>query len=222
MAKKKRLPPSPKTPPRKRSAKPESAAAEPTFRNRIKELRYVPAAELAANPKNWRTHSAKQAGALVGVLQEIGIADAMIARECPDGTLQLIDGHLRRDVLKTGQVPVLVLDVTEAEADKLLLTLDPLAAMAGANNDALDSLMRDVETGSQELADMLTELAKQHEVSFTVTEGGDDGEKLGEDEAGVEVQPSFGVLVECTGEDQQREVFERLTTDGLKCRVLTL
>jgi len=30
-------------------------------------------------------------------------------------------------------VPVLVLDVTEAEADKILLTLDPLAAMAEKN-----------------------------------------------------------------------------------------
>ena len=32
------------------------------------------------------------------------------------------------------EVPVLILDLDEAEADKLLLSLDPLAAMATADN----------------------------------------------------------------------------------------
>ena len=36
------------------------------------------------------------AEAVRGVLAEIGYADALLARELPDGSLQLIDGHLRR------------------------------------------------------------------------------------------------------------------------------
>jgi hypothetical protein len=35
-----------------------------------------------------------------------------------------------------------MLDVTEAEADKLLVTLDPLASLAEANPDALTALSR--------------------------------------------------------------------------------
>ena len=43
----------------------------------------------------------------------------------------LIDGHLRAETAPDMMVPVLVLDVTEEEADKLLLTLDPLAGRPG-------------------------------------------------------------------------------------------
>jgi hypothetical protein len=42
-------------------------------------------------------------------------------RELPDGQLVLIDGHLRRDTMPEAVVPVLVLDLDEDEADKLLL-----------------------------------------------------------------------------------------------------
>jgi hypothetical protein len=42
------------------------------------------------------------------------------ARELPDGRLQLIDGHLRAETTLDDVVPVLVLDVIEEEADKLL------------------------------------------------------------------------------------------------------
>jgi hypothetical protein len=131
------------------------------IRDRIKEFRRVRAGELRANPKNWRTHPQSQREALQGVLSEVGISGAVTARELPGGGLELIDGHLRTDVLAEAEIPVLVLDVNEAEADKLLATLDPLAAMAEADPAKLDALMRQVETGSQALANMLTELAEE-------------------------------------------------------------
>jgi ParB-like chromosome segregation protein Spo0J len=80
------------------------------------------------NEHNWRVHPKQQEAALKGLVKEIGFADALIAREGADGRLHLIDGHLRRTVTPNQEVPVLILDLTEAEADKLLLTLDPLAA----------------------------------------------------------------------------------------------
>ena len=130
------------------------------IRNRVKELRYVPASQLQPNPKNWRTHPEGQANALRGILAEVGIAGAVLAYETPEGGLKLIDGHLRAETLGNADVPVLVLDVNEAEADKLLATIDPLGAMAEADADKLRELLEDVETGSQELADMLTALAE--------------------------------------------------------------
>lgn len=127
------------------------------MRDRVKELRRVPASELRANPKNWRTHPPAQEAALKGVLAEIGFADAMIARETEDG-LELIDGHLRREVMGDQEVPVLVLDVTEEEADKLLLTYDPLAAMAHADLDNLLALASLAEFESPAVFDMLEAL----------------------------------------------------------------
>ena len=57
------------------------------IRDRIKELRRVPASELLPNPKNWRTHPVAQQDALRGVLAEVGYADALIARETPEGLI---------------------------------------------------------------------------------------------------------------------------------------
>jgi hypothetical protein len=129
------------------------------IRNRVKSLRMVPASDLRPNPKNWRTHPKAQQDALRGVLAEVGLADACLARELPDGSLMLIDGHLRAETLGDGEVPVLVLDVSEAEADKLLATLDPLAAMAETDAVRLDTLLRNVDTGSDALQGMFAATA---------------------------------------------------------------
>ena len=129
------------------------------IRDRIKELRRVKASELVPNPKNWRTHPQVQQDALRGVLAEIGYADALLVRELPDGGLMLIDGHLRAETTPEQEVPVLVLDVDEVEADKILATVDPLAAMAEASKDKLDALLRDFDTNNEALQQMLTNLA---------------------------------------------------------------
>ena len=129
------------------------------IRNRIKELRHVKANELHPNSKNWRTHPKAQQDALKGILAEIGYADALLAREQTDGSLVLVDGHLRAETTPEEEVPVLILDIDEAESDKLLLSLDPLAALAETNAAALDSLLRNVDTGSEGLQEMYADMA---------------------------------------------------------------
>ena len=114
-----------------------------------------------AQPKNWRRHPRVQAEALRGLLDEIGIADALLARELPDGRLQLIDGHLRAETMPDEEVPVLVLDLNEAEADKLLLTLDPLAGMATADGERLDALLDSVRTDDPAIQALLDDLRAQ-------------------------------------------------------------
>lgn len=127
------------------------------MQDRVKELRRVPASELRANPKNWRRHPPAQQAALRGVLEEIGFADAVIARETEAG-LELINGHLRQEIMGDQPVPVLVVDVTEEEADKMLLTYDPLAAMARPDQDQLLSLLKSVEIESDAVNVMLDAL----------------------------------------------------------------
>jgi len=125
------------------------------IRNRVKELRHVPASDLRPNPKNWRTHPTAQRDALRGILAEVGMADAVLARELEDGSLMLIDGHLRAETVADATVPVLVLDVNEAEADKLLATLDPLAAMAGKDAEQLASLLETLKGQDDKLASLV-------------------------------------------------------------------
>ena len=118
----------------------------------------TPARELLPHPKNWRTHPKRQQEALRGILAEIGYADALLARETAEG-LQLIDGHLRAEITPDQEVPVLVLDLDEQEADKLLASLDPLAAMAGQNDEFLRELLAGVDTESDSLQALWDSLA---------------------------------------------------------------
>ena len=128
------------------------------IRNRIKELRQVRASELLPNPRNWRRHPTGQADALRGALAEIGYADALIAYETDEG-LMLIDGHLRAETTPDMEVPVLVTDLDEGEANKLLMTLDPLAAMASADTDIFDALRQMTTVESDALQEMLDAIA---------------------------------------------------------------
>jgi len=127
------------------------------IRNRIKELRHVKASELIPNEKNWRRHPVSQSEALKGALADIGYADALIAYE-DDGKLILIDGHLRAETTPEMEVPVLITDLNEEEAKKLLMTHDPLGSMAETDQDMLTTLMEDVQFESAAVRDMVESL----------------------------------------------------------------
>lgn len=181
------------------------------IRNRILEYRTVEACELHPNPKNWRTHPKAQQEALRGILAEVGIADAVLARQLADGSLMLIDGHLRAETMPDQKIPVLILDVNEAEADKLLATLDPMAAMAESDSVKLDELLRGVDTGNEALQQMLADLAAAEGV--TPEDDANDTE--------VPLKNGWEVVVTCANEEQQRQIFDQLTAEGVECRVLT-
>ena len=106
-------------------------------------LAWMSPAELAENPANWRRHPELQLSALTDAIGEVGWAGACLYNEA---TGRLIDGHARRKVALdqgTERVPVLVGSWTEGQEKKILATLDPLAAMASADADRLDALLRE-------------------------------------------------------------------------------
>lgn len=183
------------------------------LRDRVKELRRVRAADLRPHPNNWRTHPKHQQRALRGVLTEVGYADAVVARELADGTLQLIDGHLRAETTPEATIPVLVVDLDDAEAEKVLLTHDPLSVLAGVDAEQLSVLITRVETQSDPVGEMLSRLAEKS--------GAIDLDSLN-DRPEVEVPAIYQVVVECSGEDEQQDVYERMRKEGCRCRVLTL
>lgn len=134
-----------------------------TVRDRIKKFDRVKASAIAPNPKNWRTHGDAQRSALRAMLEEVGIADACIVRETGRGKYQLIDGHLRREELgDDAKIPVLILDVTAKEAEKLLATIDPLAAMAGTDKEKLAALAGAVRCKGEAAAALLANVVKRY------------------------------------------------------------
>jgi ParB-like chromosome segregation protein Spo0J len=150
-----------------------------------------------------------------GLLAEIGYADALLARELPDGTLELIDGHLRAETTPDVEVPVLVLDLDEREAAKLLALHDPLAEMAEADQDVLADLIASIETENEALQEVLERMLWTSGPSL-------ENEPRVEPPPEVDIPEIFQVVVECSDEEHQRAVYERLTADGLACKLLTL
>ena len=142
------------------------------IRDRIRELRRVKASEIIPNPKNWRTHPPAQQQAIAGMLAEVGYADALIAYEGSLG-LTLIDGHLRAETTPDEEVPVLILDVSDDEADKILATLDPLASMAGRDNEKLGSLLDGISSESDGVTEMLRALVDGNYEPLTIPEFGE-------------------------------------------------
>ena len=181
------------------------------LRDRIRELRRVPARELKPHPRNWRTHPPSQRAVLEELLADIGFAAALVAYELADGSLQLIDGHLRAELAPETAVPVLVLDVNDQEAERLLATLDPIAALAGTNAEELAQLCAAIDPVGESTAQLLADL--QVPTSEAINE-------LLPPERDVE--ESFQVLVECASEDEQRELHARLSAEGHRCRLLVL
>ena len=52
--------------------------------------------------------------------------------------------------------------------------------------------------------------------------GDDDAPRIEEPQPATPVGESFQVIVDCETESRQREVFDRITAEGLSCRLLTL
>jgi hypothetical protein len=185
------------------------------IRDRIIELRRVHASTLRPHPKNWRTHPTAQRDSLRGLLSEIGYAGALLARELEDGSLELIDGHLRAETTPDAVLPVLVLDVSPEEAEKLLATHDPLGAMAGVDRELLDSLLANIETENEAVCAMLDELRTNVAENERPIDFGHEPKE-------VTIPRSFQLVVECDDEQAQRDLYERLTAERFRCRVLTL
>jgi hypothetical protein len=177
-------------------------------------LEWLSPAELAENPRNWRTHPPAQVAALTDALSEVGWAGACLYNE---RTGRLIDGHARKKVaLDQGseRVPVLVGSWSEEQEAKILATLDPLAAMAEADAAKLDALLRDVQTGSEALSQMIAELAQDAGVVPKFNgEAVDDpaGEWQGMPEFIHEDKTAYrSIVVHLADEDAVRDFCERM------------
>jgi len=178
-----------------------------SIRNRIKCHRKVRAGDLVPHEWNFRHHPGVQRAALGAIYKEVGFARSLLAFELPDGRLKLIDGHLRRDLDPDMLVDVEVLDVTADEAKKLLLTIDPLAALAQTQEQIHERLQEITPIDDAELK--------------ALWEG--QAQKLLQPEPPPENKPlleQFLILVTCGDEKQQVELLGRFKDDGLECKAL--
>ena len=189
--------------------------SEPPIRNRIKAHVRMRAGDLVPHELNPRRHSDAQRAALAALYAEIGFARSLLAYELPDGRLKLIDGHLRQDLTPDMEVDVEVLDIGDAEARALLLSLDPLAQLADYDGATLDRLRALTSTSSDAVANLWASIARANsEVEETLTAAGTPPDKA------TNIPEQFLILVECGDEATQIELLERFQQEGLKCKAL--
>lgn len=136
------------------------------YRNRLIGLEYVKAEDLIPHEANYRVHGGAQRAAMEAIFREIGVAAATIGYRTSEG-VKLIDGHLRQDILEGTEVPVLMLDLDDDEAAKLLRVFDPVGDMAEIDKEMADSLTRSIDFDSEALSNLFDEPAARHYPSGT-------------------------------------------------------
>src|SRR3972149_5705425 len=140
------------------------------WRNRIIGHSEVDPTELLANPRNWRIHPQNQQEALEGRLSEVGWVDEIIVNQ---RTGFVVDGHLRVALaLRREQtsLPVKYVDLSEAEEQLVLASLDPIAAMAATDVEKLDELLREASAQDEQARKFLADLAHNSGITAGVFE----------------------------------------------------
>jgi hypothetical protein len=180
----------------------------PPIRNRIKGHRRVRAGDLVPHEWNFRLHPDHQRAALQALYERIGFARSLLAYELPDGRLKLLDGHLRRDLDPDLEVDVEVLDVNDDEARALLLSLDPLAALAETQTQLHQRLLELTPIDCPELEQAWRATAAAALQGRPPVAGND-------------VLPEqYLIVITCRDERHQVELLTRFQTEGLACKAL--
>jgi hypothetical protein len=191
------------------------------IRNRIVGHRRVRAAELRPHPLNPRLHPDGQRTVLRCLLEEIGYARSALAyvadehRHLADPPLTLIDGHLRREEMAGQEIDVEILDVNDAEARALLLSLDPLAALAGYQEATLETLRQATATQSEAVRQLWESVAVAAAATQETLRAA--GRKKPVEQS---IPEQFLVLIECASEEEQVALLQRFQQEGLKCKAL--
>lgn len=165
------------------------------WRSRVVGFTEKPANQFTANALNFRRHPNAQRDAFRGVLSEIGFAGAVLENV---RTGNLIDGHLRiEEALSVDEltpIPCVQVDLSESEERLLLATYDPISAMAVADKETLDLLLRDVSTGDAAVSEMLASLAEDNGLYFGEEKKAEDEEVADElISRAAELQEKWGV-----------------------------
>lgn len=117
-------------------------AGEAVWQSRITGDGEIRAGELLLNPHNWRVHNAYQTAALTDVLERVGWVQRVIVNKRSGF---IVDGHLRAEMaLRKGEdtlVPVVYVDLSDAEEALVLATFDPISALATKNVEQLSVLL---------------------------------------------------------------------------------
>ena len=138
-------------------------ASSTIWQNRIVGHGTAAPDQLLAHPKNVRRHPARQRDALRGSLDELGMIAPVIVSQRSG---MLVDGHARVEeylTLGVPEVPVVYVDLSEAEETLALAVFDPVGELAVTDARALRELLAEVDSDNAGLGGLLDRLRQQSE-----------------------------------------------------------
>jgi ParB-like chromosome segregation protein Spo0J len=176
------------------------------------EITYQKVTDLIPYVNNSRTHSEEQVKQIAASIKEFGFTNPILI----DENKGVIAGHgrlLAAGKLALAEVPTIVLEgLTQAQRKAYVIADNKLALNAGWEVDLLKIELNNLDDLDFDLSILgfdEIELAKMFD---------SDEPELKEQEY-TEV---FNVIVECEDEGQQEKIFNRLDSEGYKCRVQSL
>lgn len=159
--------------------------------------------------KNAKIHTEAQIEQIKKSIQEFGMNDP-IAVWGKSNTI--VEGHGRLEALKQlgyTEVDCIRLDhLTDEERKAYTLVHNKINMNTGFDIDLLDEELDSIEDIDME--DFGFDLDDEEIHHAERTDLSDDGNDI------------YEVIIECTDEKQQEEIYTKLSSEGMKCRVLTL
>jgi hypothetical protein len=146
----------------KRTTKVTSDPAAPDLSSIIEQLRplAVPIEDLVPDPANARKHGAENLTAIKASLRVYGQRKPVVVNK-RNGVVEAGNGTLAAAIaLKWTHVAAVYVDDDPSTAAGFAISDNRTAELAEWDDDALDSLMRTIESGDEDLQEMLASLAE--------------------------------------------------------------
>lgn len=192
---------------------PERIAAD------LREL-VVPIEGLTCDAANVRKHSQRNIEAIKGSLKQFGqqkpiVIDSNGVVIAGNGTLE----GARR--LGWSRIAAVTSELQGTQRTAYAIADNRTTELADWDESALLKQLESLQ--NDETIDHLVAGFTDDEIRKLIDQVGAGGDLQGQqDNREAEIPECFQVVVECDSEQQQRELYERMAAEGLKCRLLTL
>jgi ParB-like chromosome segregation protein Spo0J len=170
----------------------------------------IPISQLSPDPANARKHGERNLQAIKGSLRRFGQQKPIIVDS--RGIVRAGNGTLAAAIaLGWKEIKIVRSELPDIELTAYAVADNRTAELAEWDQEILGKLLSDVQIGDVGF--------DESEMNRTLADDSS-GAKDAEDQR--EIAEAYEVIVECDDEEQQQEVFQRLQSEGLKCRLFTL
>lgn len=180
----------------------------------------VPIGDLVTDPANALKHTEKDIGATAASLRVYGQRTPIVVNKLTNIVLKGNGTLAGAKVNGWSHLAVVWVKDDPATAAGYSIADNRTGRLAGWDKDAVDRLLRTVQTSDEDLAGVFDELAQELDI-VPGDAGGSGGSAKGKKSGGT-IEQKWQVVIDCKDEEHQLELLERFETEGIEAKPLTL